>query len=130
MFIEVKEMKEDLVNKHQSDGERDLNPVAFFGETVDKELLPKSIDEAIRDKDCYEAMKLENNSLVESKVCELVENKRNKPIGSHCHFALKFGPIGEIKRYKARFVAKGFSQVPGQNYKETYSPTTRLSTTS
>ena len=50
MFIEVKEMKEEIVNKHQSDGDRDLNPVAFLGENVNKELLNKSIDEAIRDK--------------------------------------------------------------------------------
>ena len=51
-------------------------------------------------------MKLEYNSLVENKVWELVENKRNKPIGSRWHFALKFGPSGEITRYKARFIAK------------------------
>ena len=30
--------------------------------------------------------------------------------------------------YKARFVTKGFSQVPSRDYNETYSPTTRLST--
>ena len=109
MFIEVKEMKEEIVNKHQSDSDRDLNPVAFLGEIVNNELLPKSIDEAIRDKNWYEAMKLEYNSLVENKVWELVENKGNKPIGSRRHFALKFGPSGEITRYKARFVAKGYS---------------------
>ena len=28
MFIEVKEKKEEIVNKHHSDGDRDLNPVA------------------------------------------------------------------------------------------------------
>ena len=128
MFIEVKEKKEEIVNKHHSDGDRDLNPVAFLGEIVNNELLPKSIDEAIRDKNWYEAMKLEYNSLVENKVWELVENKGNKPIGSRWHFALKFGPSGEITRYKARFVAKGFSQVPSRDYNETYSPTTRLST--
>ena len=49
-IIEVKEMTEEIVSKHQSDGDRDLNPVAFLGEIVNNELLPKSIDEAIRDK--------------------------------------------------------------------------------
>ena len=73
-------------------------------------------------------MKLEYNSLVENKFCELVENKANKPTDSRWHIALKFGPSGELTKNKARFVAKGFSQVPGRDYKETYSPTTRLST--
>ena len=73
-------------------------------------------------------MKLEYKSLVENKVCEMVENKGNKPIGSRWHFGLKFVPSGEITRYKARFVAKVFSQVPGRDYNKTYSPTTHLST--
>ena len=75
MFIEVTEMKEEIVNKRQSDGDRILNPVASLDEIVNKNLLHKSFDEAIRDKDWYEAMKLKCNSLVENKVWELVENK-------------------------------------------------------
>ena len=43
-------------------------------------------------------------------------------------FFLKFGPDGDICRYKARFVSKRFSQVFGKDFYETYSPTTRLST--
>ena len=75
----------------------------------------KSIDEAVRDKIWYQPMKLEYNSLVESKVWEFVEIKGNKPIGSRWHFALKLGPSGEITRYKARFVSKGLSQGPGRD---------------
>ena len=67
MFIEVKEKKEEIVNKHQSESERDLHPVAFLGEIVNNEFLPKSIDEAIRDKNWYESMKLEYKLLVEKK---------------------------------------------------------------
>ena len=73
-------------------------------------------------------MKLEYNSLVKNKVWELVKNEGNKPIGSRWHFALKFGPSGETTRYKARFVAKGFSQIPGRDYSERYSSITRFST--
>ena len=51
-----------------------------------------------------------------------------EPVGSRWHFALKLGPDGDICRYKARFVAKGFSQVFGKDFNETYSPNTRLST--
>ena len=61
-------MREEIVNKHQSGGDRDLKPVAFRGDIVNRELLPKFIDEATRDKNWYEAMILESNSLVENKV--------------------------------------------------------------
>ena len=88
-------MKEKIVNKHLSESDRNSNPVSCFGEIVSKDLLPKSIDEAIMDNNWYQDMKLGDNSLVENKNWELVENNGNKPIGGRWHFALKFGPRGE-----------------------------------
>lgn len=38
-------------------------------------------------------------------------------------FAEKRGPDGEILLHKARIVAKGFKQVPGVDFNETYAPT-------
>ena len=37
-------MKEEIVNKHHSDGDRDINPVVFLGDFLNKDLLPKSLD--------------------------------------------------------------------------------------
>ena len=54
--------------------------------------------------------------------------EQRKRLGSRWHFALNIGPSGDKSKYKARFVAKGFSQVPGRYYNETYSPITHLST--
>ena len=48
--------------------------------------------------------------------------------GSRWHFTVKFGSNGKPCRHKPRFVAKGFSQLEGIDYKETYSPIARLST--
>ena len=58
-FNEVKEMKEEIVNMHQSNSDSDLNPVDFLAEIVDKDLLHNSSGDAIREKNWYEAMKLE-----------------------------------------------------------------------
>ena len=51
-----------------------------------------------------------------------------KAIDSRWHLRVKYGPDGELKRYKAKFVAMGFSQREGVFYKETFSLTARLST--
>ena len=53
-------------------------------------------------------MKKEFDLLEKNKVWELVRNRGEKPIGSRWHFALNYGPKA---RFKARFFAKGFSQV-------------------
>ncbi len=55
-------------------------------------------------------------------------DKAQHVIGSRWHFALKYGPDIKTSRYKARFEAKGFSQIAGKDYNEIYSPTTTLST--
>ena len=72
-------------------------------------------------------MKNEFDSLVENNVCSLVKGDE-KPVGRRWHLASKFGPVADICRYKAQFVAKSFSQVFGKYFYETYSTTTRLST--
>ena len=90
-------------------------------------LLPKNVDEALQNPIWFEAMNIEYDSLVENNVWSLVKNDE-EPVGSRWHFALKFAPDGDICPCKARFVAKGFSQVFGNDFYETYSPTTKLST--
>ena len=50
---------------------------------------------------------------------------KEKPVGCKFVFALKYTPTGLIDRYKARLVAQGFSQRPGENFVETFSPTIR-----
>ena len=37
-------------------------------------------------------------------------------------FKVKYLPDGSIDKYKARLVARGFSQKPGEDFGETYAP--------
>ena len=38
-------------------------------------------------------------------------------------YKVKLGPSGQVDKYKARYVAKGFKQVEGLDYFETFEPT-------
>ena len=44
------------------------------------------------------------------------------PVGFKWVFVRKRNERNEVERYKARLVAQGFSQRPGIDYEETYSP--------
>ena len=54
---------------------------------------------------------------------ELPENE--KIIGGRWVYVIKSGPDGK-DLYKARYVAKGYSQSYGINYFETFAPTARM----
>ena len=64
-------------------------------------------------------MQEEYDSLKENKVWCLEKLPKGKNIvGSRWHFAIKKNSFGEITRYKARFVAKGFKQQKGQDFQK------------
>lgn len=54
------------------------------------------------------------------KVCEVIDNK--------WVFQLKHDEDGNLKKYKARLVARGFNQVKGVNYSETFAPVVNMVT--
>jgi hypothetical protein len=92
---------------------------------------PSSYKEAMKSPDATKwkgAADEEYNSLLGNgtwTVCKLPPGAN--AIGSRWVFKTKRDETGEIVRYKARFVAQGFSQVPGQDYLETYAPVAKLS---
>ena len=49
-----------------------------------------------------------------------------KIIPSKIHFATKHNSENVVTRHKSCFVAKGFAQIPGIDFTETYAPVTRL----
>ena len=59
---------------------------------------------------------------------ELVpQPKDRKVVGAKWVYAIKTDQNG-TEKYKARFVAKGYSQVQDIDYQETFAPTARMST--
>lgn len=74
----------------------------------------------------------ELDSSIENGVFELIpKEKRDKNkslINTRWVLNKKFDTEGNLKRYKARCVARGFKQKEGIDYEETFSPTGRLST--
>ena len=69
------------------------------------------------------------DSLKKLGVYDLVDKPKDFPlIKCKRTFVTKRLPDGSISKHKARYVAKGYSQVYGENYTETVSPTVSHST--
>ncbi|KAL4323760.1 hypothetical protein GQ457_11G033020 [Hibiscus cannabinus] len=70
-----------------------------------------------------EAMRSEMDSMLDNQVWTLVEPPEGiKPIGCKWVFKKKTDMDGNVHTYKGRLVAKGFRQIHGVDYDETFSP--------
>lgn len=78
-------------------------------------------------KKWQEAMEEEIASLEKNKVWTLVARPRKNIVTNKWVFKIKRKPGGEVDRYKARLVARGFSQIQGIDYDETYAPVANAS---
>lgn len=91
---------------------------------------PQSYNQAINcaEKDKWMvAMKEEYDSLIQNQTWILVEKPKNETIvDNKWVFKIKKNPDDSVDRYKARLVARGFTQEYGVNYFETFSPVVRF----
>lgn len=90
---------------------------------------PQSYDEAMgRDdhKKWLAAMNDEIQALKKYEVYTLVDRPKCNIVTNRWVLRIKRKPNGTIDRYRARLVARGFSQVYGLDYNETYAPVVNM----
>ncbi|GFR99282.1 CCHC-type zinc finger, nucleic acid binding protein a, partial [Elysia marginata] len=90
--------------------------------------IPSNYHEAMTSKDADKwklAMDDEMRALGENETFQITPLPAGrKAVGGRWVFAIKSGPNEE--KHKARFVAKGYSQIPEIDYEETFSPIARM----
>ncbi|GJY04599.1 ribonuclease H-like domain-containing protein [Tanacetum coccineum] len=100
-----------------------------FATELNKSLEPKSFYEASKDQHWIEAMNNEMDALYRNDTWEIVELPMGrKAIGGKWVYKIKYKSSGDIDRYKARYVAKGYNQKEGVDFDETFSPVVKIVT--
>ena len=94
--------------------------------------VPKTYEEAMASPNAMHwkaAMDREIQSLQDNNtwIVESIPNNQNVIDGKWV-YNVKMNNHNEIVKYKARYVARGFSQISGLDFNETFAPTARLTT--
>jgi hypothetical protein len=71
-------------------------------------------------------MQEELNNFNRNEVWSLVPRPKQNVVGTKCVFRNKQDEHGVVTRNKARHVAKGYAQVAGLDFEETFAPVARL----
>lgn len=90
---------------------------------------PSTLEEAQKDPKWVEAMQIEYDSIMKNRTWSLVDRPlKRKVIGTKWIYKLKYKADGTMEKYKARLVVKGFAQVEGFDFQETFAPTAKMTT--
>jgi hypothetical protein len=89
---------------------------------------PSSFQEAVQDPTWVDAMIEEYDSIVKKSAWEIVQRLVDKSmVGLRWIYKVKQVGDGSVEKYKATFVAWGFSQIRGIDYDENFAPVARYS---
>jgi hypothetical protein len=93
--------------------------VALMSNIIDSK--PSIFEEVAEKQEWKDAMMEEYQSIMKNDVCEVVPRPEGKSIvTSKWIYKIKHAADDNIEKYKARFVARGFSQREGKDYDETF----------
>ncbi|RVW82116.1 Retrovirus-related Pol polyprotein from transposon RE1 [Vitis vinifera] len=91
--------------------------------------VPNTIQEALKISEWKKAVQDEIDALEKNgtwTITDLPVGKR--PVGCKWIFTIKYKADGSVERFKARLVARGFTQSYGIDYQETFAPVAKLNT--
>jgi hypothetical protein len=87
---------------------------------------PFRVEEALQDPDWVLPMQEELNNFKRNEVWSLVPRLKQNVVGTKWVFRNKQDEHGVVTRNKARLMAKGYAQVIGLDFRETFAPVARL----
>jgi len=91
--------------------------------------IPKTYRSALADPNWRAAMVEEHDALMKNNTWDLVPRPpRANIVTGKWIFKHKFNADGTLERYKARWVLRGFTQRPGVDFAETFSPVVKPAT--
>ena len=110
-----------------------LSEKAFAATEIAGIQIPQTHEQAINDpkygKQWKAAILEEIIALMENRTWEEVPKPKDaNMVDSKWVFTVKTNLDGTVERFKARLVARGFTQVHGTDYNETFAPTVRMDT--
>ena len=89
---------------------------------------PSPFEEVVEDLVWVDAMVEEYDSIVRNSAWEIFPRTEGKSVvGSRWIYKVKQAADRSVEKYKARFVSRGFSQIEGIDYEETFAPVARYS---
>ncbi|RVX04977.1 Retrovirus-related Pol polyprotein from transposon TNT 1-94 [Vitis vinifera] len=100
-----------------------------FTSSITEIQVPQNIQEAFKYPKWKAAVDEEVWALEKNGTWEITDLPRGKkPVGCKWIFTVKYKADGNVDRYKAPLVAKGFTQSYGIDYQETFAPVSKLNT--
>ncbi|GJY58142.1 ribonuclease H-like domain-containing protein [Tanacetum coccineum] len=100
-----------------------------FATTLNKSVEPTTYYDAVKDVSWVEATNNEIEALIRNNTWTLTDLPIGwKTIDNKWLYKIKYKASGHVDKYKARVVAKGFSQREGIDFDETFSPVVKMVT--